>query len=306
MVLNGQVIRGHYMGVAGARDWRLYVPSGYRAGQPTPLLVMLHGCTQNADDIARGTRFDAVAESRGWLVLYPEQPASANPRTCWNWFDAAHHHREAGEPSLIAGMVDEIAQRYSVDAQQIHIAGVSAGAAMAGLVAVAYPERFATLSSASGVAWGASATVMRALTVMANGAGADVPSAAQMVSAMGAHATAIPTLVIHGESDAVVSPKNARETSAQWVGVHNQLRAARGESLLSSPVESTTEEQGYTAHRTEWRDADGNAAVVQLLVKELGHAWSGGSSEGSFTDPKGPDASLLIASFGAQHPRSRR
>ena len=150
----GEVIRGRYEGSNGARPWRLFIPST-RSAPPSMLVVVLHGCTQNADDIAAGTRMDEVAESQGFSVLYPEQIPEANARGCWNWFDAAHQARGRGEPAIIASMLAEVLKRpelaTTVDHAQIHLVGISAGAAMANLVAVAYPETFASLTSASGI-----------------------------------------------------------------------------------------------------------------------------------------------------------
>jgi poly(hydroxyalkanoate) depolymerase family esterase len=236
------------------------------------------------------------------MVLYPEQSTAANPRTCWNWFDTAHQQREVGEPALIVALLDDVLAQYPADPARTHLAGVSAGAAMAGLVAVAYPERFATLSSASGIAWGAAQDVGRALAVMAGGAGDGVPGADQVLAAMGERARAIPTLVIHGGADAVVSSRNGEETAAQWVGVFNRLRTRSGGAALHvAPVETSTVND-YTVHHAAWVDDDGHPLVESLRVQELGHAWSGGSTTGSFADVRGPDASRLIAAFCQCHP----
>ena len=300
-VVTGQVVTGRYNGPAGARAWRLYVPSSYQRSTPPMLLMLLHGCTQNADDLARGSQMDRVAEERGFLVMYPEQPANANPRTCWNWFDAAHQHRDAGEPALMVGMLSDVLSQFPADPARVHIAGVSAGAAMAGLVAVAYPERFATLGSMSGVPWRAATTVGAALTVMQRGAGDALPSGDVMVQAMGEHRRALPVLVVHGVADAVVTSRNADDTATQWVGVHAFLRTARGASPLRAEPEQVTIENGYSTRRIEWRDSSGGVWVTRVLVDGLGHAWSGGSPAGTFTDAKGPDASRLIATFCERH-----
>jgi poly(hydroxyalkanoate) depolymerase family esterase len=299
----GEVIRGRAECDAGARDWRLFVPTGYDPQSPPMLLVLLHGCTQNADDIARGSRMDDVADAHGFLVLYPEQPLGANPKLCWNWFDAAHQTRGAGEPAIIASMIDEVLANTPADPARVHIAGVSAGAAMATLVAVAYPERFASLTSVSGIPWGAAQQVMRALTVMANGAGADVPSPDAVLQRMGRHPYAMPLLAVHGAGDAVVSPHNLDELVSQWTGVHDAIAARRGTAALTMQSEVITTEGEYTVHRTEWHDAEHVPQVVRLLVDELGHAWAGGSPDGSFTDAKGPSTAQCIAEFCVPHRR---
>lgn len=295
---SGEVVRGEFTGSAGTRPWRLFVPARATNAAPPMLIVMLHGCTQNANDFAAGSRMDAVAEEQGFLVLYPEQVAAANPRVCWNWFDAAHQMHGSGEPSLISGMADEIVRKYGVDASRVHLVGVSAGAAMATLTAVAYPQQFATLTSASGIGWRAATDVARALTVMQKGGGDLLPTSHMMIAAMGAGARALPTLVIHGGRDAVVSARNADEVAAQWVGVHDALRARQGEAALAADAAASTRtENGYTVNERTWRDQQGKARVTLVRVEELGHAWSGGSTAGTFTDTKGPDASRLIATF---------
>lgn len=305
-MLAGEIVTGMYRGPQGARAWRLYVPSRYDRTRPPMLLVLLHGCTQNADDIARGSQMDAVAEERGFLVLYPEQSVDANPRTCWNWFDTAHQRRDAGEPAIIAGMITEVTARYPTDPARLHVAGISAGAAMAVLVTAAYPERIASMSSISGVAWSAAQNVGSALMVMQRGAGDALPSADALIGAMGTHARAVPALVVHGKVDAVLAKRNADETVMQWTGLFEHLRRTQGLPPLEKSVEVVATVNDYTTHRTNWTDERGRAMITALVIDELGHAWSGGSPSGTFTDAKGPDVSRLIASFCEQHPLVKR
>lgn len=302
----GEVVRGRYDGSAGARPWRLFVPSK-RNAKPGMLLVVLHGCLQNANDIAAGTRFDDVAEEQGFHVLYPEQVPEANARGCWNWFDAAHQSRGSGEPAIIAGMLADVLKRpelaATVDRSQIHLVGISAGAAMASLVAVAYPETFATLTSASGIAWKGATDVARALTVMQKGSGEGVQGADAVVQAMGTNARALPVLVIHGGRDAVVSTRNADETVQQWVGVHDLLRARHnGAPLVADATARARTDHEYTVTERDWRDELGAVQLSLVRIEELGHAWSGGAKVGTFTDEKGPDATRMVVAFCASHP----
>ncbi|MBP6771867.1 MAG: PHB depolymerase family esterase [Gemmatimonadaceae bacterium] len=298
---DGQVVTGRYRGALGERAWRLYIPAGYNRARPPMLLVLLHGCTQNADDLARGSQMDRVADERGFLVLYPEQSVQANPRTCWNWFDAAHQSRDAGETGLLAALIAEVMSQYPVDTKRVHLAGISAGAAMAGLVAVAYPERFASLTSASGVAWRSATTVGAALAVMQRGAGEKLATAQDVVGAMGATRRALPVLVVHGTRDAVVSPANADETTQQWIGVHQLLRASAGLPALKSAADESETVNGYAVRTSRWREPSGTVLIEQVRIEGLGHAWSGGSTAGTFSDAQGPDASRMIAAFCALH-----
>jgi len=267
----GRFLRAAYAGDAGSREYSLYVPGGYDGSRAVPLVVMLHGCTQDAADFARGTRMNALAEAETALVAYPEQPAAANPKKCWNWYDAAHQARDRGEPSLVAGITRRVMAEYRVDEARVYIAGVSAGGAMASIVALGYPELYAALGVHSGLAFGAASNVMEALGVMQRGAaaGAGERLAARAREAMGAHARPLPAIVFHGGRDAVVVPANGRQLADQLA------------SLAPRPAD---------------------AQVEYRLVDELGHAWSGGSPEGTFTQAGGPDASREMMRFFREHP----
>jgi poly(hydroxyalkanoate) depolymerase family esterase len=291
------VLTGEYAGAEGTRRWRLAVPAGHRATTPRPMLVMLHGCLQDAADIARGSRLDALASEAGALVLYPEQPESANPRKCWNWFDPAHQHRGAGEPALLAALIDRVAMDHGADPSRIHLAGVSAGAAMATLLAVAYPERYQSLMSASGIGWRSAPSIAEALSVMQRGAGEQLPTPVQMAEAMGTRARAFPVLVVHGAADHVVSIRNATELAQQFVGLHDGLRTRANQPALQRVELEPVTEGEYTVREQQWRDSDGRAMVTLLRIEELGHAWSAGDASGSFTDPKGPVIGRRIAAL---------
>ncbi len=261
------------------------------------MLVMLHGCLQDAADIARGSRLDALAEQEGVLVLYPEQPESANPRKCWNWFDTTNQSRGAGEPALLAALIDRVAVDHGADPARIHLAGISAGAAMATLLAVAYPERYQSLTSASGIGWAAAPNVSDALSVMQRGAGDRLPTPLQIAEAMGARARAFPVLVVHGAADHVVSIRNASEIAGQFVGLHDLLRARAGLPGLQRIELDPATAGSYTVREQQWRDTDGRALVTLLRIEELGHAWSAGDASGSFTDPNGPLIGQRIAAL---------
>ena len=298
----GRWMEHTYTNAAGSRRYKLYVPGAYDPSRRRMLVVLLHGCTQDPDDIARGTRIAGHAERDGFLALLPEQPESANPKKCWNWYDRAHQGRDAGEPSLIVGMTDEVVRAYAVDPARVHLAGISAGAGMASLVAVAYPERYASLALHSGLAWRAATDVMGALGAMAKGVSDADAQGASALEAMGARARAIPTLVVHGGKDAVVNPVNGSQSARQWA-----VTAARALGVPSLATRQTTgEEGGYGWTRTCHSDASGGCLVEELVVHELGHAWSGGSREGTFTDERGPEATREMVRFFREHPFTQR
>lgn len=278
----------------GPRSYKLYVPSRYDKSRPAPLLVVLHGCTQNPDDMARGTRFNELAEEKGILVAYPEQPQKYNGLKCWNWFDAAHQTRGKGEPALVASIAQRVMNDYSVDARRVFIAGISAGGAMALTTAYAYPELFAAAGIHSGIAYGAVTSVAEALAAMRSGAPNPLGLCAAVVKGMGS-ARHFPAIVFQGKADKSVNYVNSSQ-------IVSQLSSSYQPAALKKISEQAGEAGGY--HFTRVLYGDGKPLLEEWLVDELGHAWSGGSKDGTYTDPKGPDASREMIRFFLEHPRS--
>jgi poly(hydroxyalkanoate) depolymerase family esterase len=272
-----------YSGPAGARRYRLFIPAQLPAG-PRPLVVMLHGCTQDPDDFARGTRFNTLAAEAGVLVAWPEQTSAQQAQKCWSWFDPAHQAATGGEPAIIAGITREVVAAQRVDPRRVYLAGVSAGAAMAVNTAAAFPDLYAAVASHSGIPYRAAAGVGAALAVMHGGSSDPAILAYALHDALGSRQ--LPLLAIHGAADPVVSALNSRQLAGQWAGVLG---------LAAGPVEHDSA-GGRAFERTRW-SVDGRARVELVLVEGLRHAWSGGSAEGTYTDPLGPDASRLVLDF---------
>lgn len=279
----------------GPRRFKLYVPSRYDKSRPVPLLVVLHGCTQDPDDIARGTRFNAIGEEKGMLVAYPEQPQKANGLKCWNWFDSAHQRRDQGEPALIATITQRVIADYRVDARRVYIVGLSAGAAMALTVAYAYPGVFAAAGVHSGIAYGAATSLGDAMRAMGAGAADPVSLPSAVVKGMGGRRY-FPAIVFQGAADKSVKVINASQVVAQL----SKLHAGRGLRKLAET--RGISEGGY--HFTKTVYGNRRPLIEEWIVDELGHAWSGGSSDGTYTDPKAPDASREIVRFLLDHPRN--
>ncbi|WP_338416857.1 PHB depolymerase family esterase [uncultured Sphaerotilus sp.] len=276
--IDEQFIAGRFVHRFGARDYKLYLPPS-PAGQrpaPRPLLLMLHGCTQTPDDFATGTRMNDAARTGGFLVLYPAQSAFANLQRCWNWFKHNHQQRDRGEAALLADLTWEVVQTHGVDPARVWVAGLSAGGAMAAVLGETYPERFAAVGLHSGVPTGLASDLFKAMAVMKSGpTGATAPSATPPP----------PTIVFHGDHDTMVHPTNADEAMRPF------------EALGTRETTQGQTDQGvaYTVHRV--RNAAGQVLAEQWMVHGAGHAWSGGSAAGTYTDPTGPDATAAMVAF---------
>jgi poly(hydroxyalkanoate) depolymerase family esterase len=267
-----------HAGAAGARDYRLYVPGGWQ-GQRLPLVVMLHGCTQTPEDFAVGTGMNALAEELGFLVAYPAQSQGANAQRCWNWFRLEDQRRGQGEPALIAGITREVMARHAVDPARVYVAGLSAGGAFAAVMGAAYPDLYAAVGVHSGLACGSARDVPSALAAMRAG------------EAGSRGGRPVPTIVFHGDRDSTVSPRNGEHVAAQ----------SGGGQRLRLKVEHGRSAGGMAYSRTQHLDGEDRPVVEHWVVEGAGHAWSGGRPEGSYTEPRGPEASLEMVRFFLGH-----
>lgn len=262
---------------AGSRPYKIYVPSGVRR-DPLPLVVMLHGCTQSPDDFAAGTRMNDLAEELGFLVAYPGQTKAANASKCWNWFNPADQQRDRGEPALLAGITREIMNEHSVARGRVFVAGLSAGGAAAAVMGAAYPDLYAGVGVHSGLACGAARDLPSALSAMKSGAAGAARQGA---------ATRAPTIVFHGDRDTTVAPINGQ----QVIDGH----AASGDA--TTRVDQGQSSGGMRWTRTAHLDRAGRVLLEHWVLHGAGHSWSGGSPAGSYTDPRGPDASREMMRF---------
>jgi len=273
---------------AGSRTYKLYVPSKYR-GEPLPLLIMLHGCTQSPDDFATGTRMNEVAEEQTFLVAYPAQSQSANPSKCWNWFDAGEQRRDHGEPSLIAGITRQIIRDFPIETGRVYVAGLSAGGAAAAIMGATYPDLYAAIGVHSGLPCGAALDMPSAFAAMRQGGKPRAAKSRRLDQDM------VPMIVFHGDSDKTVNPINGEQIIAQ----------AQAEMTLSKATRRGRVPGGIAYTCTIQTDDTGRPLLEHWVLHGAGHAWSGGSASGSYTEPRGPDASREMVRFFLQQSAHR-
>ena len=291
----GDFISGSY----GGKTYKLYVPSQYDSSKSYPLFVMLHGCTQDATQFSTGTKMNALSEEKEFLVLYPEQNSSSNSSKCWNWFETSHQSRGSGEPSVIAGMVQSIKTNYSIQNDQVYVAGLSAGAAMSVIMGATYPDVFSGIGVGAGLEYKAATSMNEAFTAMSSGGANPIQRGRDAYNAMGSRAKPLKVIVFHGTSDYTVNKVNGDQVISQWA-VTNSLAATGTEGWLDDQADKTENLQvpsgkSYTVY--DYKAQDENVWMKKVNILKMGHAWSGGSSQGSYTDPQGPDASRMMWEF---------
>ncbi|MDP8984699.1 MAG: PHB depolymerase family esterase [Pseudomonadota bacterium] len=292
--LPGQFVNRSYSNAAGSRAYKLYIPRVY-SERCLPLIVMLHGCTQNPDDFAAGTRMNELADKHAFLVAYPAQSANANGSNCWNWFNVKDQTRDRGEPSLLAGITREVASSYRIDEQRIFVAGLSAGAAMAVILGATYPELFAGVGAHSGLAYGAADDVVSAFAAMRGGPGPIVRRrglGSRTSTLRVAPTRAPPTIVFHGDHDKTVHADNGSEIVSQAITL---AQAQTG--CLNKSVQGRVSANGRECTITTYRDSMMRPCIEQWVLHGAGHAWSGGCSNGSYIDERGPDSSAEMVRF---------
>ena len=295
-----------YSGPAGSRRYFVYTPTGYTLDRRVPMVVMLHGCTQTPAGSAAGTKWNPLADRQTFVVVYPEQSSRDNPLSCWNWFIPVHQVRGSGEAGVIAGISQQVMTtdtRWNIDPGRVYVAGMSAGAAMTVLLGATYPDLYAAIAVHSGLEYQAATDASTAQAVMTNGGPNPVQQGKAAFDTMNGHARLVPTIVFHGTADRVVNSINGDQVVQQWMETN---RLASNNAYQPSFGQPSTVDNGqvpnghaYTVSR--WNDGRGDVVQEYWQVEGMDHAWSGGSVSGSFTDPRGPDATDAMWAFFTSH-----
>lgn len=300
-----------FNGPAGSRPYFVYTPVNYQVSTVAPLIVMLHGCTQNPTDFATGTQMNALADQKQFIVVYPQQTSSANSSECWNWFLTADQARGSGEPAIIAGIVQAVEQntaQWTIDPNRVYVAGMSAGACMAVVMGATYPDIFAAIGVHSGLEYQAGTDQTSGTLALSQGGPNPTQQGQAAFNAMGSVARVVPTIVFHGTSDATVAPLNGDQVVQQWMQTDHLASNGSYNASFNSPTTTTNGQvsgSGGRAFTTQtWNDNNGNEIEEYWKVTGMGHAWSGGNSSGSFTDPNGPSATNAMYTFFINHPKN--
>lgn len=283
----GRWIRESHVTADGRRVFDIYLPTG-RHRRPMPAVVLLHGCNQTAQEFVHASRFDAVADRNGVVLVVPHQEPRHHSRRCWRWYESGHQRRGAGEPGAIAGIVVDVVaerRRWRVDGSRVYVAGLSAGGAMALVLAAAYPDLFAAAGVHAAPPFRSATRADQALHVMAGRGIVPPPRPGEAM---------VPVVVVQGTADTVVSPGNADRIVEQWLA-HQGEEPTRTRTTTGR----TGDGRSYTVRR--WYSARGRVALECWTVEGLGHAWSGGRPDASFADPAGPRAATLMWTFFRRH-----
>lgn len=270
-----------HLSAAGSRNYKIYLPAS-QPTRPKGLILMLHGCSQTPDDFAIGTRINALAEKQGFAIAYPAQTRGHNGASCWNWFKPGHQSRGAGEPAILASLTRKLMREFGLDRDAVFVAGLSAGGAMAAILADVYPDVFSAAGIHSGLPRGSARDVITAMSAMRNGGvpGVVAPAIAKM------RVLPVRRIVFQGEADTTVHPSNAAMIVA----------AAMGSDAVPTKIgKRTVRGRGYA--RSDFSGSDGAVMLELWMIEGSGHAWSGGHAAGSYTDSKGPDASVQMIRF---------
>ncbi len=280
-----QYLTRTHRSASGARGYKLYLPASHPE-RPKGLILMLHGCSQSPDDFAIGTRINALAEKHGFAIVYPAQTRRHNGASCWNWFKPGHQGRGAGEPAILASLTRKLMKKFGLYRDSVFVAGLSAGGSMAAILADVYPDVFSAAAIHSGLTRGSASNVISAMSAMRKGC-----VTMGIAPIVGKRSYPVRRIVFQGDADSTVHPSNAAKIVAAAMGV---------DAVPTRIGKRTVRGRGYS--RSDFVGSDGAVMLELWMIEGSGHAWSGGHASGSYTDNKGPDASVQMFRFFRANP----
>ena len=294
----GTFISGTYQ----YRNYKLYVPGSYVSGTAMPMMVMLHAGAQDPDIFASETQMNEQADARGFFVLYPDQPYTANYTKCWNWFLTADQTRGSGEPAIIAGITTQVMSQYSIDESRVYVSGLGAGGAMAVIMGATYPDLYSGIGVAEGLEYKAATSTYSAYLSMISGGPSPATQGQLAYNAMGNYADVIPVIVFQGSADTTVYPVNGNQVISQWAKTNDLADDGTANNSIDDTADTTItgtvnvpNGKSYTQYIYE--DGNGNTVMEKYIVNGMGYAWSGGSADGVKTDLTGPDMTNILCDF---------
>jgi poly(hydroxyalkanoate) depolymerase family esterase len=301
----GEWVSGSAGSTSGSRKYMLWVPGTYDPQVVSPLVLMLHGCRQKPEELAEISGMNAVAERNNFLVVYPEQPIRANLLRCWNWFERKHQSRGAGEPSILAAIIEDVRSSHNVEPGRVYVVGISAGAAMAVLLGATYPDLISGIGAVAGLEFKAATGLSSGLNAMKHGGPDPGTQGALAFAAMSAGLERrsrgrMPVIVFHGDADAYVNPHNADQVIMQWAKTNALLDGSKNRTSDLVAVGDFTEggvPGGHNFQKYAYKDGLGRLLMEKWMVVDMGHAWPGSPVSGKYADPKGPNASQEIWRF---------
>jgi len=313
-------VSGSASSASASRKYRLWVPAKYDPEVLSPLVMMLHGCTQKPEDLAEISGMNAVADRNNFLVVYPEQPLRANLLRCWNWFDPKHQSRGSGEPALLASVIEQLASSHNVDPSRVYVAGISAGAAMAVVLAATYPDLVAAVGVVAGLEFRAATSMAGGLAAMKKGGPDPEQQGLVAFQTMSKGLSErpkgrMPVIVFQGTADPYLNPLNAGQVVSQWAKTNQCLDGHNqdGGALDDGELTKSNVLGGHSFEKYVYKDGAGRLLMEKWMVDGMGHAWPGSPVNGDFADPKGPPASEEMWRFFSDttmeslaHPTARK
>lgn len=287
----------------GAREYQVWIPSGYQAGTPVPLVLVLHGCLTDPNSMAAVSRFNELADRDRFIVVYPRQNVTSNPQRCWNFMLSTNQTRGAGEPSILAGIVREVRNRYSVDAARMYVTGISAGGAMTSTMAACYSDLFAAAAVHAGGMYKGGVGLVTAAESLLLGSPYDPDERGKRAwQCAGSPRRLMPVLVFHGTSDIVVNPVNGDQTVRQFVQTNDLGDDGSDNNSAAYVATSTTSHatpvaNGRTYTVATYRNSGGTVVAQKYTIDGMNHAWSGGPPVWPFSDERAPDATGISWAF---------